>query len=106
MSSTLIIIEPTLPVERRELLIIPADGDRLESVQTLYHPQEKSIDGVCCTFQEYQETLRQLQAEGYQITQKSCTPIVRGMNSWNITIIGIKKLKDQTDGQFEFQVKR
>jgi hypothetical protein len=105
MSSTLTIVYPTLPVERRETLIVP-DGDRLESVQTLYHEQTKNIGGVCWTFQEYELALRQLESEGWSITQQSCEPIVEGYDSWNVQITGVRKLRYEAEGQFDFQVNK
>ena len=105
MSSTLTVIKPTLPVERRETLIIP-DGDRLESVQTLYHQQEKLIDGVCYTLQEYRDALRQMETDGWQITNATCEPIVKGYDSWTVQLTGVKKLRFPDDGRFEFQVVR
>jgi len=106
MSSTLTIIEPTLPVERRETLIVP-EGDRLESVQTLYHEQTKTIEGICYTLSEYEDALRQMEADGYAIIQKPRPiPIVAGYDSWTVNLIGVKKLRYEAGGQFDFQVNR
>ena len=103
MSSIFTFVEPTFPIERREMLIVP-EGDRLESVQLLYYEQNKIIEGVCCSLQEYQTILRQFTEDGWSITQKSVTPIVAGYDSWMVNLVGIKKSLYEADGQFEFQV--